>query len=126
MAAVAALENGKWSGKLENRCGDTSLADALRLLAGCDEFWGIESSLLHYARLFGLRCKAYFGPTHPMRLRPVEGLVEEIYYRKTVCSPCIHLVSTPPCHGDNLCMQWLFEPPKKNDPREGWIPVTVD
>lgn len=122
-AAVAA--QNAWNGKLDNRCGALALTESLRMLASCEEFWGIESSLLHYARLFGLRCKSFFGPTHPIRLRPVEGLVEQVHYRKTLCSPCIHLISVPPCHGNNVCMQWLFDTPVHDDPREDWIPVSI-
>ncbi len=123
IAAVRILGSEGWSGALRNFCGTMPVRDSLRLLAECDEFWGIESSLLHYARLFGLRIKAFLGPTHPMRLRPVAGLFETIHYRKTLCSPCIHLVSVPPCHGDNRCMQWLFEPPDASRDNEGWLPV---
>lgn len=123
IAAVRALGPEGWSGTLSNLCGATPLQDLLRLLAECDEFWGIESSLLHYARLFGLRTKAFLGPTHPMRLRPIAGLAETIHYRKTLCSPCIHLFSAPPCHGDNRCMQRLFDPPDAGPDEEEWLPV---
>jgi ADP-heptose:LPS heptosyltransferase len=125
IAAVQALGDTGWSGKLSDLSGGLSLQESLRVLADCDEFWGIESSLLHYARLFGLRIKAFFGPTHPMRLRPIAGLNENIHYRKTLCSPCIHLVSVPPCHGDNRCMKWLFEPPDESRDDEGWLPVVM-
>jgi ADP-heptose:LPS heptosyltransferase len=125
IAAVRTLGREGWSGTISNLCGTLPLHDSLRLLAECDEFWGIESSLLHYARLFGLRIKAFLGPTHPMRLRPIVGLVETIHYRKMLCSPCIHLVSAPPCHGDNRCMQRLFDPPDADRDDEGWLPVVT-
>jgi ADP-heptose:LPS heptosyltransferase len=121
---AAAAKHNAWNGKLDNRCGALALSASLRTLASCEEFWGIDSSLLHYARLFGLRCKSFFGPTHPMRLRPVEGLAEQVYYRNTICSPCIHLTLVPPCHSNNVCMQWLFDKPVSADPREDWIPVS--
>ena len=126
IAAVRALGHEGWSGTLSNLCGAMPLRDSLRLLAECDEFWGIESSLLHYARLFGLRVKAFLGPTHPMRLRPVAGLSETVHYRKTLCSPCIHLFSAPPCHGENRCMQRLFDPPPDaGSGEEEWLPVVM-
>ncbi|HTT48979.1 MAG TPA: glycosyltransferase family 9 protein [Pseudolabrys sp.] len=125
IAAVRALGSGGWHGTLSNLSGTLSLQDSLRTLAACDEFWGIESSLLHYARLFGLRITAFFGPTHPMRLRPMPWLAETVHYRKTLCSPCIHLVSMPPCHGDNRCMKWLFEPREESRDDEGWLPVVM-
>ncbi len=125
IAAVQTLGSDGWRGKLIDLSGTMPLRDSLRVLAECDEFWGIESSLLHYARLFGLRIKAFLGPTHPMRLRHIDGLVETIHYRKTLCSPCIHLVSVPPCHGDNRCMKWLFDPPDAKRDDEGWLPVVM-
>ena len=125
ITAVRDLGSDGWRGSLTDLTGAMSLADSLRALAACDEFWGIESALLHYARLFGLRIMAFFGPTHPMRLRPMPGLVEKIHYRKTLCSPCIHLVSVPPCHGDNRCMKWLFESRDETRDDEGWLPVVM-
>jgi ADP-heptose:LPS heptosyltransferase len=125
IGAVQALDGAGWSGTLTDLSGSMPLQDSLRALAECDEFWGIESSLLHYARLFGLRINAFLGPTHPNRLRPMAGLVETIRYRKTLCSPCIHLVSVPPCHGDNRCMKWLFEPLDQSRDDEGWLPVVM-
>lgn len=125
IAAIEVFGDDGWRGKLTDLAGTLALRDSLRVLADCDEFWGIESSLLHYARLLGLRIKAFLGPTHPMRLRPIEGLVETIYYRKTLCSPCIHLVSVPPCHGDNRCMKWLFETQEKSQDDAGWLPVVM-
>jgi ADP-heptose:LPS heptosyltransferase len=125
IAAVQALGSDGWAGKLTDLSGSLPLADSLKVLADCDEFWGIESSLLHYARLLGLRIKAFLGPTHPMRLRPIAGLVETIHYRKTLCSPCIHLVSVPPCHGDNRCMKWLFKSLDESRDDEGWLPLVT-
>ena len=125
IAAVQDLGNGGWPGKLVDLSGTMLLRESLQKLAECDEFWGIDSSLLHYARLFGLRIKAFLGPTHPMRLRHIEGLKETIYYRKTLCSPCIHLVSVPPCHGDNRCMKWLFAKPGETQDEERWLPVVT-
>jgi len=125
IAAVRELGSTGWRGKLSDLSGTMPLHESLRVLADCDEFWGIESSLLHYARLFGLRIKGFLGPTHPMRLRRIDGLVETIHYRKTLCSPCIHLVSVPPCHGDNRCMKWLFEERREDQGDEGWLPVVT-
>ena len=107
----AVRRDASWTGTIVNGCGTTALPDSLRILAGCDEYWGIDSSLLHYARLFDLKIKAFFGPADPAtRLRPINGAQEEIFYRRTLCSPCIHQVSEAPCHGNNVCMKALFDP----------------
>jgi len=95
--------------RYENRCGELTLPQSLATLADADEFWGIDSALLHYARLLRKRSLSYWGPTHPeTRLKPIEGLEERVVYRKVPCSPCIHLAETPPCRGNNVCIRNLF------------------
>jgi ADP-heptose:LPS heptosyltransferase len=99
---------------LRNLCGETPLKESLNILAAADDFWGIDSGLMHFARLFGIRSVSYWGPTHPdTRLKPVPGLEEETVYRRVPCSPCIHVTEDPPCRGNNICIQNLFtEEPK--------------
>ena len=87
-----------------------ALDDAMPELAGADEFWGIDSALLHYARFLRTPCLSFWGPTHPeTRLKPIDGLAERVVYRKVPCSPCIHLAEEPPCGGNNVCIRNLFE-----------------
>jgi ADP-heptose:LPS heptosyltransferase len=97
--------------RFENRSGDMTLLESLGELAGASEFWGVDSALLHYARILGVRCVSYWGPTDPRtRLKPVPNLLEEVEYRKIPCSPCIHLAEEAPCRGNNLCIKNLFKP----------------
>jgi len=98
-------------------CGKTSLTDSLAILKSSDEFWGIDSSLLHYARLFNLKTVSFWGPTDPdTRLRKFPGLQEEAFYQKIPCSPCVHITEKLPCGGDNICIRRLFE-----DNKLDWI-----
>jgi ADP-heptose:LPS heptosyltransferase len=100
-----------------NNCGKTNLNNSLSILNSSNEFWGIDSSLVHYARLFKVKCVSFWGPTDPKSyLRDIPGLQEEIVYCKTPCSPCIHITETPPCKGDNICIQNIF-----NDKKRNWI-----
>jgi ADP-heptose:LPS heptosyltransferase len=100
----------------QNFCGNLSLKESVRLLASCQEFWGVDSALLHYARLLGLNCVSYWGPTDPVtRLRLMQGLNEKVLYRKVPCSPCVHVAEEPPCRGNNLCIQSLFDRTKDYD-----------
>lgn len=95
----------------ENRCGDLSLAESLAELAATARYWGVDSALLHYARLLGVPCVSWWGPTDPRtRLQPMPGLEEEVVYRKIPCSPCVHVAEPAPCGGNNLCIQNLFRP----------------
>jgi ADP-heptose:LPS heptosyltransferase len=94
----------------ENRCGELTLPQSLALLAAADEFWGIDSGLLHFARLLRKRCLSFWGPTHPETLlKPIDGLEERVFYRKVPCSPCVHIAEAPPCGGNNVCIRNLFE-----------------
>lgn len=106
---ITELARGFPSIHFRNLCGELPLADSVRTVGTCQEFWGIDSALLHYARLLGLKCVSYWGPTDPTtRLQPVPGLDEVVQYGKVPCSPCIHIAGEPPCHGNNVCIQSLF------------------
>lgn len=105
------LEQALPQHRYENRCGDLALPESLAELAAATVYWGVDSALLHYARLFGARCVSWWGPTDPRtRLRPLPGLDEEVVYRKIPCSPCVHVAERAPCRGNNLCIQNLFKP----------------
>ena len=97
-----------------NMCGKTSLDKSLSILSSSNEFWSIDSSLLHYARLFKVKTISWWGPTDPKtRLREIPGLEEETFYCKIPCSPCTHVTETPPCMGDNICIENLFNNQKR-------------
>jgi ADP-heptose:LPS heptosyltransferase len=97
-----------------NSCGQYSLPESLAILSSCHEFWSIDSSLLHYARLFKVKTVSWWGPTDPKtRLRVIPGLAEETHYCKIPCSPCTHVTETPPCMGDNICIENLFHDNKR-------------
>lgn len=92
-----------------NQCGNLKLKESVELLATMNEFWGIDSALLHYSRLLGIKTIAYFGPTMPGSLiKPYSFLKEEIHYAQVPCSPCVHATEIPPCHGNNICIKNLF------------------
>ncbi len=96
-----------------NHCGKMSLAQSVSALRAMDAFWGIDSALLHFARLLGVSCRSFWGPTAPeTRLKPIEGLAETIHYHRISCSPCVHVATDAPCKGDNICMRRLTGPPE--------------
>jgi ADP-heptose:LPS heptosyltransferase len=108
--------------ELENRCGDLSLPQSVTVLSESAEFWGIDSSLLHLARIVGSKCVSYWGPTDPQtRLREDSRIEEHVHYRKIACSPCVHTTEEPPCRGDNRCIQGLFQEPVTLTRR--WTPM---
>lgn len=89
-----------------NAADGRSLRDSIQLLAGCASLIAIDSSILHFARLFRIPTHSFWGPTDPMtRLKDFPGVSETVWYEKILCSPCIHVTETPPCSGRNMCME---------------------
>lgn len=120
-AIIAAVRPHYPDRTFTNRCGQSSLAESTVTIFSSAEFWGIDSSLLHLARIAGTRCVSYWGPTDPAtRLRHTWAVDEQTHYRKIACSPCVHTSEEPPCRGDNRCIRGLFEPNAGDD---GWTPV---
>jgi len=88
-----------------NACDGRSLQQSLELLAGCSRLLAVDSSVLHFGRLFGIPTVSFWGPTDPAtRLREVEGSADTFWYEKVPCSPCVHIAHTLPCGGRNVCI----------------------
>ena len=47
-----------------------------------------------------------FGPGSPEHYG-VDNPNVQILYKGIFCSPCIYETDQPPCHGQNVCMQWI-------------------
>jgi len=91
---------------INNFCGQLSLHDSTAILTQLDEFWSIDTGLLHIARLIGAPVTSFWGPTSPDNLILRTSNVREVVcYHKIHCSPCVHNAEQPPCHGNNICMQ---------------------
>jgi ADP-heptose:LPS heptosyltransferase len=92
-----------------NRCGDCSLQESLGILSECSYYLGVDSALLHFARLMYVPSESFWGPTDPETLLlPIDNYSEKVHYRPLICSPCIHVAETAPCKGRNLCIKSLF------------------
>ncbi len=105
-----------------NHAGKTKLLASIRLLSGMNEALCIDSALLHFSRLLGLRTISFWGPTDPRVLaRPRAGNLDEIHYVKLPCSPCIHVSAQPPCNGRNLCMRLAANPSAPVPSNPPWV-----
>ena len=94
---------------IQNLCGSLALAESLVVLASQSYFFGIDSALLHFARILGVPSESFWGPTDPHTLlMPIDGYRETIHYKRLMCSPCIHVAERPPCKGRNICISLLF------------------
>jgi ADP-heptose:LPS heptosyltransferase len=104
-----------------DQCGRLRLAESVALLGSSDEFFGVDSALLYFARLLGIPTTSFWGPADPAtRLEAFPGARDVVHYRKIACSPCIHVAELPPCRGRNLCMSGLIEPlPEDEQPM--WV-----
>lgn len=71
-----------------NSSGETSLAEALQLLAACRLLLCNDSGLMHVAAGMGQPVAAIFGATDPERTAP-SGPHIRLHYRPAACSPCL-------------------------------------
>ncbi len=102
---IRALQAPEPEWHCQNHCGECALRESIELISRMDALYCVDSSLLHFARLLGVRTVSFWGPTDPrIMLRPDPALQEEANYVKLGCSPCIHIAFEPPCFGNNLCM----------------------
>jgi len=105
-----------------NHAGELKLEESVKLLATMDELLAIDSSLLHIARLLGIKTISFWGPTAPTtRLRISDLAADEIHYAQLPCSPCVHISSTTPCKGNNLCMRFVANPDYPGDRNPPWL-----
>ncbi len=88
-------------------CGSLPLIGSMKVLSEAYGYIGIDSMLLHVSRLLCERVQSIWGPTHPDTLRRPLAICEDVQYRQVLCSPCVHVAWTPPCHGDNICIAGL-------------------
>src|SRR5580658_8217471 len=97
-AIIAELGRGR------NLCGKLDIVQSAKMAARASAYYGIDSMLLHLARVLKVPTISIFGPTDPaVLLRPL-GQRERVAYAHLPCSPCIHVNETPPCQGVRTCM----------------------
>ncbi len=62
----------------------------------------IDSAPLHIANKLKIPCVSLWGPINPLQRL---SNIENTYYLKKSCSPCIHHTEFIPCGGNNICMK---------------------
>ena len=100
-----------------NLCGQLTLRQSTKVLAGAEIYYGIDSLLLHLARALGVASVSVWGPSKPAtRLRPAD-MADTMFFAQMACSPCIHVHETPPCRGMRSCIPAaLATPPNRMGP----------
>ncbi|HSH57382.1 MAG TPA: lipopolysaccharide heptosyltransferase II [Halomonas sp.] len=74
-----------------NLCGKTRLADAVDLLADCEQVVTNDSGLMHVAAAVGTRVQALYGSSSPAYTPPLTDNAE-IHYLAVECSPCFERI----------------------------------
>lgn len=74
-------------GNARNLCGQTSLEEAIDLLAACEQAVSNDSGLMHVAAAVGIRIVALYGSTTPDFTPPLTAR-RKIHYLNLECSPC--------------------------------------
>jgi ADP-heptose:LPS heptosyltransferase len=112
--------------KIDNQVGKTTLQESAAIIKSANEFLTIDSGLNHIARLIGgAHVTSYWGPTDPTtRLAPFPNLTETVVYAKLFCSPCVHVVATPPCRGNNICMKQYVKEDLDQYSTGGWLIIS--
>ncbi len=103
-------------GKHWNAAGETSLSQALQLLAACRLLLCNDSGLMHVAAGMGKPVVAIFGATDPARTAP-SGSNVRLLYHPAECSPCLQrecntpgqpcMANVPPKEVLNACLDFL-------------------
>jgi heptosyltransferase II len=68
--------------------GETSVGQAVALLALCDGFAGNDSGAMHIAGALGIPTVGIFASTNPQRTGPLGPHAQALYHR-IACSPCL-------------------------------------
>ncbi|MEO8601748.1 MAG: lipopolysaccharide heptosyltransferase II [bacterium] len=68
--------------------GETTIGEALALLARCAGFAGNDSGSMHVAGALGIPTVGLFGSTNPQRTAPL-GPRTRVLYHRLDCSPCL-------------------------------------
>jgi heptosyltransferase-2 len=109
----ATLVKGHAHHNLINMAGETGLAEAISLIAGCDLFISNDSGLMHLAGALDIPLVAIFGSTNPLTTSPL-GDKSVVVHRDVDCSPCLKKT----CPTDFRCMDLIGVDDVYNEARE--------
>lgn len=89
-----------------NVAGQLSLAEAFALIEAAACVVTNDTGPMHMAFALERPTVCLFGPVDPAHYGVVRPDVVTLY-ASVSCSPCVHEIDQPPCHGNNVCMQRL-------------------
>ncbi len=95
---------GSDTDRIRNVAGVFSLLEFFAFLGQCSLVLTNDSGVMNMSLTLPVPQLLLAGPVNPEQYFIPNEFRTYIYYR-TYCSPCTHYVDTPPCAGDNICMQ---------------------
>jgi ADP-heptose:LPS heptosyltransferase len=90
---------------LINLAGKTTMDELIQLISSAELVITNDTGPMHIAFACNTPTIALFGPCAPEQYG--WNTNTKIIYKKVYCSPCVHEFSTPPCKGNNICMQLI-------------------
>lgn len=85
--------------------GKTNLHQLIELLSKSALVITNDTGPMHLAAAMQKNTIALFGPCSPSQYAIGKSVFP--IYKNVYCSPCVHEFITPPCKGENLCMQLI-------------------
>jgi ADP-heptose:LPS heptosyltransferase len=90
-----------------NTAGMLALGELLALISSAASVLTNDTGPMHMAFALGRPVVCLVGPADPVHIG-MEGPNIVTLYAQVSCSPCVHEVDEPPCHGNNVCMKRLL------------------
>ncbi|MCX5768974.1 MAG: glycosyltransferase family 9 protein [Candidatus Hydrogenedentes bacterium] len=87
-----------------NAAGALSYGAYLALLRKASLVITNDSGPMHFAAAFGTPTVSLWGPGAPQHYEPRTSKHVAVWAR-LFCSPCLYVAETPPCRGNNACME---------------------
>lgn len=98
---------GSDAGRVRNVAGMFSLIEFFAFLEQCCLVVTNDSGVMNMALTLPVPMLLLAGPVDPEQYFMPNDYRSYIYHQ-TYCSPCTHYLDTPPCAGDNVCMQQIL------------------
>jgi ADP-heptose:LPS heptosyltransferase len=90
---------------VENLAGKTSLDELIALISHARLMITNDTGPMHLGFAQKIPIVALFGPCSPDQYGQRDNTA--VIYKNVYCSPCVHEFKSPPCKGNNLCMQLI-------------------
>ena len=89
-----------------NTAGLFGIGELAAMIEGASCVVTNDTGPMHIAFSLGRPTVCLFGPGSPAHYG-IDRANVQILYKDIFCSPCIYETDTPPCRGNNVCMQWI-------------------